>query len=57
MILFLMLESMTLSPDQDDWMETEVLPEMTIDIPGVFDTLTGAAGRICTRIKFRYCLE
>ena len=25
-------------------METEVLPEMTIDIPGVFDTLTSEAG-------------
>ncbi len=34
----------TLTPDQDDWMETETLPEMTIEIPGVFDTLTDAAG-------------
>ena len=34
----------TLSPDNDEWMETEVLPEMTIDIPGIFDTLTDAAG-------------
>ena len=25
-------------------METEVLPEMTINIPGVFDTLTDEAG-------------
>ena len=33
----------TLTPDQDDWMETETLPEMTIDIPGVFDTLVGDA--------------
>ena len=33
----------TLNPDQDDWFETETLPEMTIDIPGVFDTLTGNA--------------
>jgi len=33
----------TLTPDQDDWMETETLPEMTIEIPGVFDSLnTGA---------------
>ena len=32
-----------LTPDQDDWMETETLPEMTIEIPGVFDTLTGGA--------------
>ena len=34
---------LTLTPDQDDWMETETLPEMTIDIPGVFDTLVGDA--------------
>ena len=33
-----------LTPDQDDWMETETLPEMTIEIPSVFDTLTDAAG-------------
>ena len=34
----------SLNPDQDEWMETEVLPEMTVDIPGVFDSLTDAAG-------------
>ena len=34
----------TLNPDADEWMETEVLPEMTIDIPGVFDSLTDEAG-------------
>ena len=33
----------TLDPDQDDWFETETLPEMTIEIPGVFDTLTAGA--------------
>ena len=33
----------TLDPDQDDWFETETLPEMTIEIPGVFDTLTSGA--------------
>jgi len=33
-----------LTPDQDDWMETETLPEMTVEIPSVFDTLTDAAG-------------
>jgi len=37
--------NVTLSPDQDDWMETETLPEMTIEIPGVFDTLTGGAAQ------------
>ena len=36
--------NVVLTPDQDDWMETETLPEMTINIPGVFDTLTGGAG-------------
>jgi len=36
--------NVVISPDQDDWMETETLPEMTINIPGVFDTLTSGAG-------------
>ena len=36
--------NVTLTPDQDDWMETETLPEMTVNIPGVFDTLTDGAG-------------
>ena len=36
--------NVVIDPDQDDWMETEVLPEMTINIPGVFDTLTTGAG-------------
>ena len=36
--------NVSLSPDQDEWMETEVLPEMTINIPGIFDTLTDEAG-------------
>tara|TARA_R110002167_G_scaffold74815_1_gene209158 strand:+ start:17 stop:2650 length:2634 start_codon:yes stop_codon:yes gene_type:complete len=35
---------MTITPDQDEWMETKTLPEMTINIPGVFDTLRDAAG-------------
>ena len=36
---------LVIAPDQDEWMETETLPEMTIDIPGVFDSLTtGASG-------------
>ena len=38
---------MTLSPDQDEWMETETLPEMVVNIPGPFDTLlNGAAGPV-----------
>ena len=36
--------NVVIDPDQDDWMETETLPEMTINIPGVFDTLTSGAG-------------
>ena len=32
--------NVVINPDQDDWMETETLPEMTINIPSVFDTLT-----------------
>jgi len=36
---------LVITPDQDEWMETETLPEMTIEIPGVFDSLTdGASG-------------
>ena len=34
----------TLTPDQDEWMETKTLPEMTINIPGIFDTLRDGAG-------------
>jgi hypothetical protein len=37
--------NVVINPDQDEWMETETLPEMTIEIPGVFDSLTtGASG-------------
>ena len=37
---------LTIDPDQDDWFETETLPEMTVEIPSVFDTLStdAAAG-------------
>ena len=36
-----------IDPDQDDWFETETLPEMTIRIPNVFDSLgTDAAGNV-----------
>ena len=33
--------NVTINPDMDEWMETEVLPEMTINLPGPFDTLLG----------------
>ena len=36
--------NVTLNPDMDEWMETEVLPEMTINIPGPFDTLLPQPG-------------
>ena len=35
----------TLSPDNDEWMDTETQPEMTVDIPNVFDTLTSLASQ------------
>jgi len=33
-----------LSPDQDEWMETKTIPDMVINIPGIFDTMKDAAG-------------
>ena len=42
---------MTLTPDQDEWMETETLPEMTIDIPGAFDTLLAGAAPGVTELN------
>ena len=39
--------NLVINPDQDDWFETETLPEMTINIPNVFDSLgTDAAGNV-----------
>ena len=35
--------TMTLDPEQDEWMETETLPELQVDMPGTFDTLTDLA--------------
>ena len=37
--------TMTLSPDMDEWMATETLPELTVDMPGTFDTLTDLAAQ------------
>ena len=36
---------MSLSPDQDEWKDTETLPEMTVTIPGTFDTLSVLASQ------------
>ena len=35
--------NVVLSPDNDEWFDTEVQPEMTIEIPSVYDTLTNLA--------------
>ena len=35
--------TMTLDPEMDEWMETETLPELQVDMPGTFDTLTDLA--------------
>ena len=33
-----------LTPDNDEWMDTETQPEMTVNIPSVFDTISQLAG-------------
>ena len=35
--------NVTLSPEMDEWMETEAQPDMQITMPGTFDTLTDLA--------------
>jgi hypothetical protein len=35
--------TMTLDPEQDEWMATETLPDLQVDLPGTFDTLTDLA--------------
>jgi len=35
--------NLTLSPDNDEWMDTETQPELRVDIPDVYDTLTTLA--------------
>ena len=35
--------NITLTPEFDDWMETEVQPELVIDMPGTYDVLTELA--------------
>ena len=36
--------NITLTPDQDEWMETEVLPEFVHHIPGTYDTFRPGTG-------------
>jgi len=33
-----------LTPDNDEWMDTETQPEMTVNIPNIFDTIRNAGG-------------
>ena len=35
--------NINLSPDMDEWKDTETLPEMTVSIPGTFDILSSVA--------------
>ena len=35
----------TLSPDNDEWMATETRPELRVDLPNVYDTLTNLASQ------------
>jgi hypothetical protein len=35
--------TITLSPEMDEWMATETLPDLQVDMPGTFDTLTNLA--------------
>ena len=35
--------TMTIDPEMDEWMATEVLPDIQVDMPGTFDTLTNLA--------------
>jgi len=35
--------NITLTPEIDEWMDTQTQPEMVVDLPGTFDTLTNLA--------------
>ena len=39
----LFVGQLTLTPDNDEWMATETQPELRVDIPDVYDTLTTLA--------------
>ena len=36
---------LTLTPDNDEWMATETQPELRVDLPNVYDTLTNLASQ------------
>jgi hypothetical protein len=44
--------TMTLDPEMDEWMATETLPELQIDMPGTFDTLTDLAAQGVLDLNF-----
>ena len=35
--------TVTINPEMDEWMATETLPDLQVDMPGTFDTLTSLA--------------
>merc|ERR1711965_179654 len=37
--------TVTLTPEMDEWMATETLPDLQVDMPGTFDTLTDLAAQ------------
>jgi hypothetical protein len=37
--------NLTLTPDNDEWMDTETQPELRVDLPNVYDTLTSLASQ------------
>ena len=37
--------NVTLTPEMDEWMETETLPDLQVTMPGTFDTLTDLASQ------------
>ena len=37
--------NITLTPDNDEWMATETQPELRVDLPNVYDTLTNLASQ------------
>ena len=49
--------NITLTPDNDEWMATETQPELRVDLPNVYDTLTNLASARCIRFKSWYSLE
>ena len=44
--------SLTLTPDMDEWFETEVAPEMIINIPGSYDVLSELASNDVIDLNF-----